>query len=181
VTKSFFGQYIESLWPTVTLQIFFPKFGKNTSIDSFVALMNPAPGLRKVLEAYPAEDSHVVALLAIIDHLDANGPIFTGYPSEGNLQQFIRRIATGDTSSLAELAYSIEAYVRENLRKLLETCDRTQGLYPEVDQELELAALTKSAGQAVDSVMRSAAVARAALKKNEQEISARYGALNLRL
>jgi hypothetical protein len=151
------------------------------AFDGALTSMNPAPDLFRMLEVYPAEEPRVVALKPIITFLDANGPLFTGGPSHLDIQRFIGQMSTGDTSALVELAYSIENYVPEELRALLATCDRTRGLYPEVDQEINLEALAAAAGNAAKSVAAAVVEMKDALRRKEQAVNAQYRSLNLRL
>jgi hypothetical protein len=148
------------------------------ALDGVLSSMNPAPDLLRLLDGYLADDPRVVALRPIIAYLDEHGPLFTGSPSHTDIQRFIGQMSTGDTS---ELAYSIETYVPEELRQLLATCDRTRGLYHEVDQEIPIEQLAIDAGNTAKLVAATAVEVREALRRQELEVVARYRALNLRL
>ena len=151
------------------------------TLEAILQSMNPAPELRKQLAGMPKDDARVVALLAIIDYLEANGPLYNGSATHVDLQRFISQMSLAKTATLIELAYTIESNVPENLRKLSECCDPTRDLYKEVEGEMDVGELSKAAQASAFNVAQTALEARKALRKQEREITAKYRALNLRL
>ena len=153
----------------------------NLTLETILQSMNPAPELRKQLAGLPKDDARVVALQAIINYLEQNGPLYIGSATHSDLQRFISQMTLAKTATLIELAYTIESNVPENLRKLSECCDPTRDLYKEVDTEMDVTELSKAAQSSAFNVAQTALEARKALRKQEREVTAKYRALNLRL
>ena len=151
------------------------------TLAAILQSMNPAGELRRQLSNLPKDDARVVALSAIIQYLEENGPLYTGSSTAVDIGRFISQMTLAKTATLIELAYTIEGYVPENLRKLSECCDPTRDLYKEVENEMDVSDLSKAAQNSALSVAQSALEARKMLRKQEREVTAKYRALNLRL
>ena len=151
------------------------------TLEAIIQSMNPAPELRRQLSNLPKDDARVVALSAIIKYLEQNGPLYNGSSTHVDISRFISQMTLAKTATLIELAYTIEGYVPENLRKLSECCDPTRDLYKEVENEMDVTQLSENVHTSALTVAQTALEARKALRKQEREVTAKYRALNIRL
>jgi hypothetical protein len=94
--------------------------------------LNPAKELLAAAEALP-QDERVAALVVIIKYLDVNGPLFNNSPSHEAILHFIRAVGAQDVSGLTDAALLVELCVPERMRRLADKCDRTKGLYKELE------------------------------------------------
>lgn len=151
------------------------------TLDNIFNSLNPADELKQQLKQFPITDPRVVALLPIIAYLSVNGPLYQGSTTQLDIQKFIAQMPMGKTSSLLDLAFSIESAVPEELRKLTDTCDPTKGLYNEVDERMEISDVIMNAKAATKTCGKSAIEVREILRNKERETAKKYRTLNLAL
>ena len=143
--------------------------------------LNPAGELKKQLKSFSKSDTRVSPLTKIINYLSDNGPLYIGSQTHKDIQRFISQMPLGKTTTLLELAFTIESFVPEELRKLTSTCDPTKDLYTEVEQPMDVEDIVKNATKSAEKCAEEAIEARRILRKSEIEASVKYRTLNLSL